>query len=344
MSASAGPDRSRVAVGQIDAAVGQADVVDDARQLPSAESARRMDCSTRSQRRAVSSMRVPVGARRCSLNWPLSTEGKKSCPSQGTRAPPERRTKTRSTPPETLADGAGSVPAGAGNARASARSLLRTAFAGAPEDCCSTPGCAWPLAHDRAADTSPWSAPAFATADRTPASRTPRPRPAAQTDTAQRRSERTSARTRCRCTASKQTPERRSAARHPESPAAISLPMRDVAVDVFDFDRGVVHQNADRQRQSAQRHDVDGLAQRAQHDDRRQNRQRNRNRDDQRAAPASQEEQNHQPGQAGGDDGFPDHAVDRCAHEDRLVGQRRDAQFRRQRWPGSAASSCLDAG
>ena len=33
--------------------------------------------------RAVSSMRVPVCARTCSLNWPLSTDGKKSCPSHG---------------------------------------------------------------------------------------------------------------------------------------------------------------------------------------------------------------------------------------------------------------------
>ena len=45
-----------------------------------------------------------------------------------------------------------------------------------------------------------------------------------------------------------------------------------IAIDVFNLDRGVVDQNADRQRQSTQRHDVDGLAQRAQHDQRNQNR------------------------------------------------------------------------
>ena len=44
----------------------------------------RMEFSTRSQSRAVSSMRVPVGARRCRVNWPLSTLGKKSWPIQGT--------------------------------------------------------------------------------------------------------------------------------------------------------------------------------------------------------------------------------------------------------------------
>jgi len=37
----------------------------------------RMACSTRSHRRAVSSMRVPVGARTCMRIWPESTVGKK---------------------------------------------------------------------------------------------------------------------------------------------------------------------------------------------------------------------------------------------------------------------------
>ena len=35
-----------------------------------------------------------------------------------------------------------------------------------------------------------------------------------------------------------------------------------VAVDVLDLDGGVIHENADRQRQPAKRHDVDGLAER----------------------------------------------------------------------------------
>ena len=72
------------------------------------------------------------------------------------------------------------------------------------------------------------------------------------------------------------------------------LALFEIAVDVLDLDRGVVHQDADRQRQAAQRHDVDRLAQRAQHDERRQDRQRNRDRDDQRAAPAAQEDQDHE--------------------------------------------------
>ena len=74
-------------------------------------------------------------------------------------------------------------------------------------------------------------------------------------------------------------------------------------------DRGIVHQDADRQRQSAQRHDVDGLPQRAQDDDGSQNRERNRNGDDQRAAPASKEQENHHGREAGSDQGFPHHAA-----------------------------------
>ena len=44
----------------------------------------RMEASTRSQSRAVSSMRVPLLARTCRMNWPLSLAGKKFWPSHGT--------------------------------------------------------------------------------------------------------------------------------------------------------------------------------------------------------------------------------------------------------------------
>ncbi len=95
----------------------------------------------------------------------------------------------------------------------------------------------------------------------------------------------------------------------------IGLSFVEIAVDVFNFDRGVVHQDADRQSQTAQGHDVDGFAQRAQHADGAEDRKRNRDRDDQRAAPASEKEQDHDGGEAGGDDGFADHSADGGAHE-----------------------------
>ena len=77
--------------------------------------------------RAVSSMRVPVWARRCSLNWPHRTAGKKSWPTMGSR--PRSKARTAKKPREIFRDGADShedprYPAG------SARNCLRIAFAG----------------------------------------------------------------------------------------------------------------------------------------------------------------------------------------------------------------------
>ena len=42
-------------------------------------------------------------------------------------------------------------------------------------------------------------------------------------------------------------------------------------------------------------------------------------------------EQNHDGGQAGGDQPFPYHSLNRRAHEKRLIEQRLDAEFARQR-------------
>ena len=75
-------DRRRGAVGHVDGAVRQADVIDDAGYFRGRNHAL-MAASTRSPSRAVSSIRVPVLARKCRLNRPPSEVGKKSCPSQG---------------------------------------------------------------------------------------------------------------------------------------------------------------------------------------------------------------------------------------------------------------------
>ena len=80
----AGADRAGGAVHEVHRAVRQADVVEDVVGLARPESARRMNASTWSHSRAVSSMRVPVLARTCRMNWPLSVVGKKSWPSHGT--------------------------------------------------------------------------------------------------------------------------------------------------------------------------------------------------------------------------------------------------------------------
>ena len=123
-------------------------------------------------------------------------------------------------------------------------------------------------------------------------------------------------------------------ARLPESRCPGLRTVQHVAVDIFDFDGGVVHQNSDRQRQAAERHDVDGLAQRAQHADRSENRQRNGDGDDQRAAPASEEQQNHRRGEAGGDDRFANHAVHGGAHEDAI-----DPRWARSSAPAEACAA-----
>jgi hypothetical protein len=51
------------------------------------------------------------------------------------------------------------------------------------------------------------------------------------------------------------------------------LALLEVVVDVLDGDGGIVHQDTHRERQPAQGHDVDGLAQRGQAGDRGENRQ-----------------------------------------------------------------------
>ena len=43
--------------------------------------------------------------------------------------------------------------------------------------------------------------------------------------------------------------------------------------------------------------------------------------DDQRAAPASQEDENHQSGKRGGDNSLTNHPIDCSAHEDGLIGK-----------------------
>ncbi len=61
---------------------------------------RRIAVSTRSASRAVSSMRVPVLARRCRMNWPLSLVGKKFSPSHGSSSHASRHT-ARNAPMKT---------------------------------------------------------------------------------------------------------------------------------------------------------------------------------------------------------------------------------------------------
>src|SRR5579872_2998011 len=108
-------------------------------------------------------------------------------------------------------------------------------------------------------------------------------------------------------------------------------PFLEKPFDVLDGDSGVIDQNADGEGETAERHDVDGLADRAQAANGDKNRKRDGYRDDDRAAPASEETQNHEAREAGGNDGFADDARDCRANKDGLVGDGLDLYRRRDR-------------
>ena len=75
---------------------------------------------------------------------------------------------------------------------------------------------------------------------------------------------------------------------------AQGTPHGDVAVDVFDCDGGVVHQDADGQRQPAQRAGIERLPDGVEDHDGGEDGQRDGDGDDGRGAKAAQEQQNHQ--------------------------------------------------
>ena len=103
ISPSAADSDRGVAEGQVDAAAGNADVVDHRRRSRRPGSSRGSPPRPRRTERSVSSMRVPAGARTCRRSCPASTVGKKSIPSSGNRPSESRRPGRRSTPTTTRA-------------------------------------------------------------------------------------------------------------------------------------------------------------------------------------------------------------------------------------------------
>src|SRR5712692_1332383 len=99
-----------------------------------------------------------------------------------------------------------------------------------------------------------------------------------------------------------------------------------VAVDVFDFNGGVIDEDADSEREPAQRHDINGLAEGAETKNAHENGQRDRDGNDQGAFPVSEEEQNHHSREAGGDDCLSNDTLDGSAHVERLIEESRDVQ------------------
>ena len=113
--------------------------------------------------------------------------------------------------------------------------------------------------------------------------------------------------------------------RHRARPHAAACAVH-VAMNVFDRHRRVVHQDADGQSESAQRHGIHRLAHRAENDDRAEDREWNGDRDDQRAAPAAQKEQDHQRRKSRGNHAFAQDPYDRGLDEDRLIEEFGDIQ------------------
>ena len=104
-----------------------------------------------------------------------------------------------------------------------------------------------------------------------------------------------------------------------------------VAINVFDLHRRVVDEDAHRQREAAEGHDVDGLAQGAEDADGAQDRERDGHADDHRVPPLAQKEQDHHGREHRRDGRLREHAFDRRLHEDGLIEERLDGQGRVQR-------------
>ena len=111
-------------------------------------------------------------------------------------------------------------------------------------------------------------------------------------------------------------------------------------MEVLHFNGRVVDQDADRERHPPKRHQVERLPEPAECDHRDEQRERNRDQDDERAAPATQEKQHHEPGQTGGNHRLAKDAIDCPAHEDRLIKElfyvEAARKCRLHRWHGRA--------
>jgi len=103
------------------------------------------------------------------------------------------------------------------------------------------------------------------------------------------------------------------------------------AMGVLDRHRGIVDEDADRERQSAERHGVQGFAQEMQHDQRGKNRERDRDHDHERRAPRPRNSRIISCRQRGRDRALAQHAGNRILHEHGLIEQFIDLHARRRR-------------
>ena len=113
-------------------------------------------------------------------------------------------------------------------------------------------------------------------------------------------------------------------------------------VDVLDRDRRLVDQDADRQRQPAERHQVDRLPGDPEREQRGEQRERDVEHDDERAPPVAQEQQHHQPGEDRAERRLPcvSPRIARVTYR-RLVELVAHLHVRRQRRPETSARFSL---
>ncbi len=100
-------------------------------------------------------------------------------------------------------------------------------------------------------------------------------------------------------------------------------------IEILDGNGGVIHEDADCQRQPTECHEVERLAKPVEHDDRHEERERNGDEHDQGAAPAAEEDQDHHTCQSRRDHRLAYHTRHGGAHEHRLIEHRRDVKVGR---------------
>ena len=109
------------------------------------------------------------------------------------------------------------------------------------------------------------------------------------------------------------------------------LPHRRVTMDVLQGHRRVVDQDADRQSEPAQGHEVDRVAGHVEQEQRREDADRDRDHHHDGAAPAPEEQQDQQGGEGGRRQPLDHDTLDGAHHEDGLVEQDRELEVARRR-------------
>src|SRR5216683_5443487 len=285
----------------------------------------RIDCSTRSQRLAVSSIRIPVGARRCSLKEPLSTLGKKSRPSRN-----QNRERAEAACEERNQESAPVVEANLQQvaiAVTKSRERLFKTLLKSNKRITAWGACLMFVSPQQVLGHGGDDGPGKQVRGQHSENHSFGERHKEISGDAGQQEH-----------GSKHNADRE--CRHEGGCSDLRRAVEDnfihvllwfrlaVAVYVLDLNGCVVHQNADRQCESTERHNIDRFSDRAKHNDGGQDCQRDGGRDDNGASPTAQKSENHESGQARGNKRFPDDTTDRATNKNGLIRQRRYIELR----------------